>query len=383
MGGSEGTTTAGQRRHLYRSLMIIVVLVLAQSLFSSIQVASVATSPYQKFPAVVPIEITVLINRRGGWLDWGYSFLESHQLERYGRHRYRVERVHFTEESERLARIANNSQACIVVSNPQGLEEIRQAHARKCKTWIINDEYCKHRGQLRHYYKDDSDNELFVPLGPRHDFDKAYRARPEKKVLSMSERPYRFNAIFSKSTSPSRKTLRTMLVETPKYNSSQNYFIQIPWRWKRVMGPSHVNSTQYVSVLGNSQFTLAPTGHNPECFRFWESIHMGSIPVLVLDEEYQSHECHNSWYPIWESILRETKAPPQAAQSPMLHLSVLQQHAPFIILEKWTELEVTLERLHKEGTEALNKRQQRLIQWHGSFMQERVWMVEDYLLRSN
>jgi hypothetical protein len=364
---------------------------LAQSLSSSFRVADVATmnSILQDSPVAVNVrgivaerDITVLVDLRAGWLDWGFSFLEAHQLQLYGRHRYNVEWFHFTDESQKLQRMANNTQACIMVSNPKGLEELRQAHAPNCKTWIINDEYCKFHGDIRHYYNDNSANELFVPLGPRHDFDKAYRERPDKSLVSISERPYRFNAIFSKSTSPSRKILKTMLLENPKYTTlSQHYFIQIPWRWQRKMGSLHVNSTRYVDILGQSQFTLSPTGHNPECFRFWESILMGSIPVLVLDEEYQTHQCPNALYPVWESILREAKVPTEGAQTPFEHLSVLQEHAPFIILQNWTELEATLDRIYQEGTEALNIRQKRLIQWYERFMQERVWKVEDYLFR--
>ena len=121
-----------------------------------------------------------------------------------------------------------------------------------------------------------------------------------------------FNAIFSKSTSPSRKELKAMLLNSTRYNPPPNatstkeyYFIKIPGKWRRQMHPLyHVNSSHYVDILSQSTFTLSPTGHNPECFRFYESILMGSIPVLAVgDAEYDEHACSHSMRPILESAL--------------------------------------------------------------------------------
>ena len=109
------------------------------------------------------------------------------------------------------------------------------------------------------------------------------------------------------------------------------------------MGYLHVNSSQYIQVLGHSQFTLTPTGHNPECFRFWESIHMGSIPVRVLEEEYPTHRCQNSLV----SRLGVNQCPTPGSTIANSVLELLQQHAPFIILQQWNELEFTLERMRR------------------------------------
>lgn len=107
---------------------------------------------------------------------------------------------------------------------------------------------------------------------------------------------------------------------------------------------------------------------------------MGSIPIIVLDEEYQDHACPNALYPLWESVLRDTDAPDKAAFSPIKHLEVLQRHAPFVILKNWTHLEQTLDHIYQESDETLNRRQQRVLEWYQRFMQERVWKLEDYLV---
>jgi hypothetical protein len=355
--------------------------------------------------------ITVMVDLRAGWRDWGFSFFEAEQLQLYGRHNYKVEWFHFTNEPQRIQKLANDeessssSHACLLVSNPKGLDEIRQAHAPHCKTWIINDEYCTYQGDIRHYYKQSS-TEFFIPLGPRYDFDRAFRdhhagittlemRRNLPAMIPTSRRSYMFNAIFSKSTSPSRKDLKTMLLNSPKYaaNSTNNinkgensYFIKIPGKWRRQMHPVfHVNSSRYVDILSQSKFTISPTGHNPECFRLYESILMGSIPILaVADEEYQTHKCPNALEPLLESALHHagvsTSLTQQVLQDIPNHLQVLQDHLPFVVLNNWTLLEVTLENVMKEGPEALDARQTKLQQWYFQFMRNQVWKLEDYLL---
>lgn len=252
-------TPLGPRNYLYWSIVLMALILLSQSMSINFQVTSVASigstvskdSPAIRMVAGRPLAeamtITVMVDLRAGWRDWGFSFLEANQLQLYGRYRYHVEWLHFVKESSRLERLANSSQACVVVSNPKGLEELRQAHAPNCKTWIINDEFCKYQGEIRHYFKEKSQRELFVPLGPRYDFNQAYHDRPHTRLLPTSERRFKFNAIFSKSTSPSRKILKPMLLEDPKYNASQDYFVKVSSRTQHVnlapqLQPAHRSS---------------------------------------------------------------------------------------------------------------------------------------------
>ena len=42
----------------------------------------------------------------------------------------------------------------------------------------------------------------------------------------------------------------------------------------------YMTPTRYRDELRNSVYTLVPAGHSPECFRLWEAIQQGSIPIV-------------------------------------------------------------------------------------------------------
>ena len=52
----------------------------------------------------------------------------------------------------------------------------------------------------------------------------------------------------------------------------------------RASGGGKISQQEYRSVLLDSAFTLAPAGHNIECYRIWEAAEAGSIPVLIVNE---------------------------------------------------------------------------------------------------
>jgi hypothetical protein len=45
-----------------------------------------------------------------------------------------------------------------------------------------------------------------------------------------------------------------------------------------------MNTDDYMQVVLDSVFTLSPAGHNPECFRLYEAMEAGSIPILTNDD---------------------------------------------------------------------------------------------------
>ena len=57
-----------------------------------------------------------------------------------------------------------------------------------------------------------------------------------------------------------------------------------------VKKPSKLVRARYRSTLLNSSFTLSPVGTNDECFRFWEAIEAGSIPIFVPRQGYDIAE---------------------------------------------------------------------------------------------
>jgi len=47
--------------------------------------------------------------------------------------------------------------------------------------------------------------------------------------------------------------------------------------------------TEYLEQLARSKFVLSPSGHKPDCFRHYEALALGAIPVTDLDIETYSH----------------------------------------------------------------------------------------------
>jgi hypothetical protein len=55
-----------------------------------------------------------------------------------------------------------------------------------------------------------------------------------------------------------------------------------------------INTTLYNLALMNSKFSLCPSGSGPNSIRFWESLGLGSIPILLSDKlELPYHEMWN------------------------------------------------------------------------------------------
>jgi hypothetical protein len=217
-----------------------------------------------------------------------------------------------------------------------------------------------------------------MPLGPRYDFWDAFQEIQQTTTTTttnvvppISQRRYIFNAVFSKSTSPSRKTLKLQLnVSQQIQDHPHDYFIQIAGLWRRTMHPTrHLDPYNYTKVLLDSKFTLSPTGHNPECFRIFEAIIAGSIPVIIMDdEEYQTHKCGpNSLLP----LLLESSTSSRGNDD---------DDSLFVILKSWTELEGRIQELLRDP-QALDRRQVALQAWYEQFMRDRVLQLEALLLQ--
>ena len=142
-----------------------------------------------------------------------------------------------------------------------------------------------------------------------------------------------------------------------------NIFRRISKRytWK----PNDTNSEQldtdhYVQVLYDSTFTLTPAGHNPECYRIYEALEAGSIPIFIRDDLYiTSEEQH-------------------ACVGALVHL----YDAPLVVLESWKDLSSTVEDLLKDPVE-LNAMQDRLTLWYETYMKKVVADFEDLMIGSS
>ena len=231
-------------------------------------------------------------------------------------------------------------------------------HYPNCKTMLTNDENCAqiHQYDARGYYSSNMMDKMYLPLGPRYDSWEAFNtlmSKADSSIPLASQRKYNFNAIFAKSTAHSRSTLE-QIIEMDTGSLSSFVKISEDWAFDPNRGDNDsVDSAAYMQVLLESTFTLAPSGHNPECFRLYEAVESGSIPVVAIDEYYRNHQCKDS----------------------LIHwLS-----SPIIVLESWSELMSTLQQLLEEP-EALDKRQAELRAWYDDYMRSSVTNFESFLL---
>lgn len=113
----------------------------------------------------------------------------------------------------------------------------------------------------------------------------------------------------------------------------------------------HPNETQeslqdYLTTLSDSDLTLSPTGANVECYRIYEAISCGSIPVVetVSKEGHCGHPNHD--------VLRLLKA----------------SNAPLIYVSNWTkDLPSVLEEFQHLSLQEKVRRRQKLSDWYQAF----------------
>jgi len=316
-------------------------------------------SSWQDKAKVAPVTVHLMLDRIPA--DYAYSIFLTNTVSRFGsgRIQYDTRRIN-TAEKVPLANTSLSNTTCLIVSRERRAKIYRDNIAPSCLLLMTNDEFCRATNpeiEMREYYHDQS--QVYMPLGPRFDMWDAFQARQGENSFSIpdsSSRGLVYNAIFSLNTANSRKLLSDVLTTQRSNGSLANYpaHVQIANKWEMGLSKEHVGPADYVGILLNSTFTLSPTGHNPECFRMFEAIEAGSIPVLVLDGEYRNHKCGDAL-----KLYRE---------------------APMIWLDSWADWPETLETLWN-NPESLNRRQKALMSWYDTFMQTTMRTFEDRLLQ--
>ena len=118
-----------------------------------------------------------------------------------------------------------------------------------------------------------------------------------------------------------------------------------------------IDSDTYTEVIVNSSFTLSPAGHNPECFRLFEAVEAGSIPVMVKSDLYITttdiHPCREA----------------------LKHWN----DAPLLVLDNWDDLFPTMHKLLK-NLGKLDSMQRDLQIWYEKYMKQRVRDFEDFMI---
>eukprot|EP00181_Compsopogon_caeruleus_P005468 CAMPEP_0184685402 /NCGR_PEP_ID=MMETSP0312-20130426/18864_1 /TAXON_ID=31354 /ORGANISM="Compsopogon coeruleus, Strain SAG 36.94" /LENGTH=397 /DNA_ID=CAMNT_0027139477 /DNA_START=124 /DNA_END=1314 /DNA_ORIENTATION=+ len=293
--------------------------------------------------------------------DYPFSLFLAGTLTRFGSGSvsYHNIRVNFENDTEAPNSIAS---PCLVAGRRlKPLMEWKEKFASHCKVFLTSDEFCDGAGvsgiHVRQYDGANMDREkvqaAYIPLGPRLDFWAAFAnmSAAKRTILPPSKRNIIYNAIFSKSTSESRKQLAELLNSSEAFPYSSRAVLKIADEWSQQLSEEHMGPAEYAATLMDTIFTLSPTGHHPECYRMFEAIEAGSIPVIALDEEYRRHKCSDSL-----RIMRMTGA-------------------PIVFVSDWRHLFVTMRYLLSD-LKSLDRRQGELTKWYNRFMSGRVRAFE-------
>ena len=336
------------------------------------------------FADVAPIDLTIYIPDGVHETD---SIFRTNTLHRFGtgRFNYHIHEVEHdcdsnscSSSSSSSSNNSNNNSTdnlprlspCLAITKSRGRcpHDALKCKYPQCKTMIAGDEYCRLTTfDVRGYYSHNENNnnhQAYLPLGPRFDSWSALQQSSQSDMMKPpSSRRYAFNAIFSISTGGGRYILANQIRE---HDGNINTTITLPiyssltQRWTAMTQVDNVHPTKltpqtFVEVVLDSIFTLSPAGHNPECFRLFEAVEAGSIPVLVKDDLYSTMNGN--------------------CLEPLYHW----RDAPIVVLDSWEEVYPTVERLMGDIT-ALDMMQNDLRVWYDGYMRKMVREFEDFMM---
>ena len=233
-------------------------------------------------------------------------------------------------------------------------------------TVVTGDEYCTSqnstygRADFRFFYDlnmfaDPENTIIYLPLGPREEFK---RVNPDD-VLLADKRSYLVNFVGS-LTGRTRKNLARIIYHSLGPSSSKS-FIHIIQKWAKeaTTENGYLTPEDYRKVLLNSTFTLCPSGYNPESYRIFEAVEAGSIPIIVLDQQYQVHNCKHAFAPFIAS------------------------GAPFVYLNSWyTDLNAFLMSVYNQPG-LLIKMQVDMMAWYSTWMKSKASEFEHVLTQQH
>eukprot|EP00051_Salpingoeca_urceolata_P000682 m.35301 g.35301 ORF g.35301 m.35301 type:complete len:544 (-) comp10911_c0_seq2:62-1693(-) len=180
----------------------------------------------------------------------------------------------------------------------------------------------------------------YMPLGSREEI----QVIPEH-IRPANKRKHLFNLVVA-PTDPRRRYLHELLRNNTAFGSLG--FVHVTSHWDanpNNAATDYLNSSEFRSVLLDSQYTLCPKGHSVEQFRIYEAIEAGSIPVVERDGQYAVE-----------------------------HLPPAYFSSPIVFVETWDDLPALLPTLDPK------QRQIDLMQWYERYMADKVGELEALLL---
>jgi len=183
------------------------------------------------------------------------------------------------------------------------LKHIRQHNYTRLAIFLTTDELCTFHSSkvdaaeviFTQYYHHrlehvNSSKIYYLPTGISYKFPLITLA----EHIPASARKYVFNLVCSIVTNKVRQKLKN-IIETklkpqlPALPVFEHYVYAWSGNYDNKSG--YVSQQRFKEVLLDSVFTLMPSGHNPECYRMYESLEAGSIPVVAM-EGLETHCAH-------------------------------------------------------------------------------------------
>ena len=155
-------------------------------------------------------------------------------------------------------------------------------------------------------------------------------------------RTYRCNFLGTVYPGSSRETLQLII---DKYKLSTVCLVKTRKKWFASESP--MTAEEYRDALHNSDLTLCPVGVNTECYRIYEAVSYGSVPVI--EDVMTPGNC----------------GAPSRKPNPLQLLKSM--NAPFIYVKTWDELPAILKSEAKLSHEYIVERRRNILKWYQSF----------------
>lgn len=153
------------------------------------------------------------------------------------------------------------------------------------------------------------------------------------RINVMSNRQHLCNFLGTVYKNSSRETLIKNIPNSMK--------CEVETRDTWVPSETFSSMEKYLRTLSDSDLTLNPVGKNTECYRIYEAMALGSVPIV-------------------EDVMT-----PGECISP---LRLLKQHqAPLIYVKSWDELPALLNAEKKLSVSKRTARRKKLVQWYEDF----------------
>lgn len=317
------------------------------------------------------LKTTLHVYLTGHKPNHAYSIFQTDIMQRYGSGRFDY-KIHDGGDCDAStscgshAVVEDSHEPCLAVSRTGRLACTSQQLSCRypgCKTMVTNDETCSLAEwyDVREYYTATHPGKGYLPLGPRADSWASFQklqGNPKFRIKQASKRKYAFNAIFSRSTNGARSKLAGIIDQNRDESSLKIYTVMAEKWASDVNNPltAQLDTNSYIRVALDSIFTLSPAGHNPECFRLFEAVEAGSIPVITESDLYHS---------------------PALCKEALRHW----HDAPIVVLESWDSIFAEIEALMADE-EKLNEMQVNLRMWYDDYLREIVGGFEDFMIES-